>query len=116
MERWCSIWRIKLNTKKTQFILFGKGRKKLKKALTLFGTQIALNDQVILLGITYDKKMNLSAQINKIITKAKQKTGLLRRLRRTGWGTSSQVLIKLYVCFIRPILEYGAVLTAGVQP
>ena len=70
---------------------------------------------MVLLGIIYDKKMNLNAQINKTITKAKQRTGLLKRLRGTGWGTSSKVLIKLYVCFIRPILEYGAVLTAGVS-
>ena len=115
LELWCSMWRIKLNAKKTQLVVFNKRKTRIKPNVTLFGEKIPQFDQATLLGITLDHKMSLNQHIANITKKARQRTGLLVRLRGTNWGTSSAVLIKLYKAFIRPILEYGAVIFAAMN-
>ena len=45
--------------------------------------------------------------------RANQGTNLLKMLRGKTWGSNKKTLMTLYKQFIRPILEYGAVATAG---
>ena len=56
--------------------------------------------------------MSLMAYCKKLRKKAIQRTALLSKLRGHGWGASPKVLLSLYKSYIRPILEYGSVLTA----
>ena len=80
--------------------------------LTLFGTIIDLCNEATLLGCTLDKEKSLKNHVDKLIVKTKQRMSLIRRLKGTSWGASSQCILNIYKSFIRPILEYGSMLTA----
>jgi exonuclease III len=113
LEQWCATWRIKLNAKKTQYIVFSR-RKRLKSKykLTLFGHELEPCPQAILLGVTFDTKMSLAAHCEKAAKRARQRVGLLRCISGTNWGADTKTLLKLYKTYIRPIMEYGNVVTA----
>ena len=115
LELWCSLWRIKLNAGKTQLITFSKRHNQERIRLTLFNQEIEHYDQVTLLGVTLDKKLTLKPHFENIKRKANQRISLLCRLRGTNWGASPECLIKLYKAFIRPVLEYGAVVLAAAN-
>ena len=47
--------------------------------------------------------------------RAMQRINLLRRICGQGWGADQRTVLKLYKQYIRPVLEYGYVATAGTQ-
>ena len=51
LEIWCSLWRIKINTNKTQFIMFTR-QQRVVKPLILFGNILQKVKEVTLLGVT----------------------------------------------------------------
>jgi len=57
IQKWCSKWRIKLNVTKTQLVTFS--HTKTKMTLKLFGESIHEQNELTLLGVTFDKKIEL---------------------------------------------------------
>ncbi len=112
LETWCSKWRIKLNAAKTQYIVFSKKNKPSNPKLTIFGTYIIESASATLLGIKFDKKLTMGPHIKDISTKARQRASMLTRLRGKGWGFKKETLVKVYKQFVRPVLEYGAIVTS----
>ena len=64
------------------------------------------------MGITFDAKFTFDEHIEDIVTRAKKRLNLLKALRGQSWGASPQTILYSYRTYIRPILEYGAVLFA----
>ena len=62
LEDWCQKWLIKLNSKKTQIILF-RPQIKQKPIITMGGNQIESTDKATLLGTTLDPRMNMMANL-----------------------------------------------------
>ena len=106
------MWRIKLNASKTQLIIFSRRKKQIELNVTLFGERIKLCKEAILLGVTVDKRLSFKTHVANMTGKARKRLGLLALLRGTNWGADSKSLLRLYVSYVRPILEYGAVLIA----
>ena len=113
LEQWCSMWRIKLNAGKTQLILFTRRKKQIELNITLFGERIESCQEASLLGITVDRKLLFKTHVANMTGKARKRLGLLASLRGTTWGADSKSLLRLYKSYVRPILEYGAVLIAA---
>jgi hypothetical protein len=115
LELWCSLWRIKINAGKTQLIVFSRRRKVPNIRVTLFNQVVQKFNQVILLGMTLDERLTLKPHFDKVRLTANKRISLLFRLRGTNWGASSTCLIKLYKAYIRPVLEYGAIIMAAAN-
>ena len=113
LEIWCSLWRIKLNVAKTQLVSFGRHRQSLE--LQLFGRPIKEQNELTLLGVTFDKGLTLGPHCIQKVKKATQRVNLLKRLRGTGWGASRRTLLNLYKQYVRPVLETGSVCTADAR-
>ena len=115
LELWCSMWRIKLNAGKTQLIIFNRRKSPPNIKLTLFNQEIEQFDKVTLLGMILDKRLTLKEHFDAIRKKANSRINLLCRLKGTNWGAPSECLIRLYKSFIRPVLEYGAIVLAAAN-
>ena len=68
-----------------------------------------------MLGMTLDKRLTLKAYFEAIRQKANKRITLLCRLRGTNWGASQKCLVRLYKAYIRPVLEYGAIILAAAN-
>ena len=109
LESWCSTWRIKLNAAKTQFLFFTSQSTRPIPTLTLFNTNIQLSvSEVSFLGGKFrEKSLSMIHHCMAKRAEAERRINLLRRLRGTDWGCSSEALLHLYKTFIRPVLETG---------
>lgn len=113
LELWCSIWRIKLNNNKTQYLSTTKSKS--IKQLTVFNNVIKPETKATLLGIIFDQKLTLEKHVDNITTKARRRLNLLRLLRGTNFGANPHSLLRIYKSYIRPVLETGHVLTADAS-
>ena len=68
------------------------------------GTHIVFEDELKIVGITYDRKMNWSAMISEKALKGRQALGCLFRVR--SLLTDADMAI-IYKSFVRSVLEYG---------
>ena len=50
-----------------------------------------------------------------LITKVYRQLHLLKLLKGTDWGARPYTILKAYKCFIRPVLEYGALITGALR-
>lgn len=114
LETWCSLWRIKLNAKKSQVIIFNRRRKEEPGLyLELFGRRLADEAEATLLGVKLDKRLSLKTHVDSLCERATKRVKLLYRLKGTGWGADSACVMKIYKMFIRPLFEYDAIDLAG---
>ena len=124
IERWCSTWRIKINVGKTQLTTFSKTRDKVRKVkrvtnkfdnkpLTLFGQVITEKKKMTLLGVTFDQNLSYVHHCKEKAIEASRRLNMLRMLRGKNWGANSRTLLTLYKQYIRPIVDYGNVVTAN---
>ena len=82
------------------------------KPITLFGKIIEEVKCVTLLGVTLEYNLTFTKHMEKATNKTGMRLNLMRRIRGTTWGANKDTLLKLYKSYIRPVLEYGHVVTA----
>ena len=121
LEKWCAKWRIKLNTKKTQLLLLKNSKKPSKSTkkevtLRLFGEKIEEVQKAKLLGVTLTPNMKFKRHAEIAIEKARQRINLPKLLSGTDWGCSPKTIMRLYKAFVRPVLEYGAIVLLSASP
>ncbi|GBN65883.1 RNA-directed DNA polymerase from mobile element jockey [Araneus ventricosus] len=108
-EKWCSQWRVAINTEKTKAIMFRKGHSnKTIKQLHLFDEQLTWEPQVKYLGLILDNKLAFRQHTKYNSDKFWNKVHLIIPLigRRTCLSLSNKVL--LFKQVLRPILTYAA--------
>ena len=115
IEAWCSKWRIKLNAEKTQLIVFSVGPKPELIDLELFGEPIIQTQTAKLLGILFDRRLSFKDHMKDLMTKVYRRLNLLKLLKGTNWGARPYTILKAYKCFIRPVLEYGSLITGALR-
>jgi exonuclease III len=116
IEKWTNHWRVKINPTKSQSILFTFP--KAQKQRTLF-TQSRLiinrdvipkNNTVQYLGITVSSTCTLHADLKATLKKARNRANLLYKIRGRLRGCAPETLLYTYNSFIRPVIEYRALL------
>ena len=113
LENFCSMWRIKLNAEKTWCLNFHINKENDNSPrLWLKGELLRYTKSFKFLGITFDPKLTYREHILDIVKRAKKRLNLLKALRGQLWGASPLTILYSYRSYIRPILEYGAVLFA----
>ena len=102
LYEWASYWQLEINPGKCQTLHLG-----LKNPVLTYeigDNKIANYDEVKDLGVITDSMLKYSAHINTIVTKAFQRLGLIRH----GFlSRDRKLLVKAYVTYVRPVLEYS---------
>lgn len=103
--KWLQINKLSLNLKKTHFMIFRKGRKKISfnKKLLIDNTMIEIKSQTKFLGVIIDDKLSFAPHIKYIRGKVARATGVLFKCRKFF---KSDVLRSLYNAFIYPYFTY----------
>ena len=106
IHQWSSDWGITFNAAKPKSMLFS--RKKMANLPPLFfnGTMLENSKSHKHLGVTFNSNVKWNSHINEIYTKACRRINILRLMKHK---LDRKSLGKLYIGFIRPILEYGGI-------
>ena len=107
LESWSSKWLLKINESKTTYTNFTLSTKRQEATLVLNGKALRADETPSYLGITLDRRLTWKPHLNKAQARAKLRLGIMRKLAGTTWGADMNVLKKLYVGRVRPVLEYG---------
>lgn len=113
LQPWLTKWRIKVNNRKSQAIIFTKRRNHRFPAhalqpLQLFGKEITWSNQVVYLGVTMDQGLTWNAHLLNTRHKAQAQLRKLYPLLNLNSALSYKIGLMLYKTLIRPILTYAS--------
>ena len=113
LAKWCAKWRIKLNPEKTKVIIFSRSllARKSEPVLKLYGERLKIYPQVKLLGITFDSKLTFQKHFEENLGRCNIRYHRLRLTVNKKWGPSPFTILQIYKQYVRPIFEYGSLLT-----
>ena len=106
-DEWVERNNMELNGKKTKElrITFSNHNFDLGEQLLIANTPINVVRKAKLLGLTISDNLKWNYHIQDICSKASKRLYFLRILQRAGFDVPD--LVKLYCCYIRPVLEYA---------
>jgi hypothetical protein len=111
IENYFSSWKMRLNSAKTESILFTHSRimrEKMKTEKITFGNNILEWQPVVkYLGVSLDSKLLMRQNIESNISKAQKATAVLYPLLKRNSPVPTDSKITLYRSYIRPILTYA---------
>lgn len=108
IEHWSNKWRIKLNSQKTQCIMFTKKPTHRQPInISLYGNPITITKTAKFLGVTFQQNMTWTTHISNITTEARKRLNHLKALTGKKNGASPETIIKVYTSYIRSIFEYA---------
>lgn len=111
MQQFFDMWKIKINTTKTQAIIFPFDNKRKRIPINQLKSgahTIPLEKSVKYLGITFDSKLNFGEHITNTIDKANKCFRALYSILAPNSQLSIQNKSLIYTSIIRPILSYGS--------
>ena len=106
---------LNLKKTKTEFVLYGSHQKLAKQqkcSILLGGMKVNEADQYEYLGITLDKHLNLTLQVNKLYKRITSRINLLSRIRHAISPTAAE---SIYSTMINPLLLYCYPIYAGLS-
>lgn len=106
-------WKIKINDSKTEFIMFSKSTKMLKKLnsdpLRFRNQTLSWTPNVRYLGFTLDNKLTYKSHIDLAIKKARKLMSVLFCLIKKNNQLKPEHKVHVYKAYIRPVLTYGEI-------
>ena len=99
---WGSKWQVKFASNKTQLLIVSRSSTALR--LTLESEAILPQDEVEVLGVTYDSALTFRHHIERL---AREASGKLASLRRISWLLDAKGFEVLYKAQVRSSLEYS---------
>ena len=63
----------------------------------------------------FDRRLSFKDHMKDLMTKVYRRLNLLKLLKGTNWGARPYTILKAYKCFIRPVLEYGSLITGALR-
>ena len=101
---WSSVWQIQISHSKSNILQIGQSQT--SQSIHINNIPIQIINSVIDLGITVDTAdLRFELHINNIISKANQRSALIRRCFLSH---NAQNLIRAFQTYVRPILEYAS--------
>ena len=106
IEKMCLMSGVIISTTKTKAIYLGNGK---PSRLLIDGNEIDFVDTYKYLGLYVGRRnASKSQEVNRIITNCKERIRPMRALAMGNKGVPAGVLRKMYIGFIRPIIDYAA--------
>jgi hypothetical protein len=81
MEKWLFKWRLEINAKKCQFIIFGRKKHVSELKLKLFNELIPRVNETRFLRIILDSRMNFIKCVEEIVNKCSNRLNILKKKR-----------------------------------
>ena len=107
LQNWTSANLMRLNEKKTHYILFNRARTPFTTRLTVNGQVLEKKQHIKLLGVWLQEDGGWEKNTQELCKKAYTRLGMLTKLRYAG--VSIENLLIIYKLHIRTCLEYNAV-------
>jgi hypothetical protein len=110
---WFKLNKLSLNIKKTNYILFQNGNKKINNnglTINIDGTNIDQVGSTKFLGVVINSKLNWNNHIKIICNKISKNTGIILRTRN---NLTHETLLMLYRSLIQPYIEYCNIIWAA---
>ena len=113
IHTWMLKWQMVVSINKTVITLFNRGGhhtriNKLNFSLSYNGVNLKIENNPKFLGITLDPGLHLHKNTEKIVSRAKKRLNMLRKLKGSKWGVSSSLIIITFKILIRSIIDYAA--------
>ena len=103
--KWSQIWQLPLNLDKCKGIHYGKNNP--AHSYTIGDKSLNIDTEEKDVGVLFDQTLDFKAHIKKMIAKANQRVGLIKR---SFTKLSKESFKILYKSLVRPILEYCSVI------
>ena len=110
MEKWLFKWRLEINAKKCQFIIFGRKKQSIEINLKLFNEQIPKVSETKFLGVTLDSRLNFSKCVEDITNKCNNRLNIIKILSHKSWKLESNTVKAVYYALIRSIIDYNSII------
>jgi ribonuclease P/MRP protein subunit RPP40 len=104
ISEWCAENDLQLNIAKCSIMTFSRKKQRIAHDYNLQNTILLRTSQYKDLGVTFDERLNFNEHINLIINSSVKMLGFI--IRSTLCLQSSEVLVRLYIAYIRSKLEY----------
>ena len=106
VEKWGRKWQMEFNTNKCKVVEFGKSKKRVHWDYMMGGVKLEKSSEEVDLGVTITQGLTPDRHISKVSGKA---TNLLRRIKMAFTYLDKDMIRKMFVTMVRPMLEYAAV-------
>ena len=103
LDEWSNKWLMSFNPDKTEIMVFSNIEIP-NFDFSLNGTSIPISDCHKHLGVTFSSNAKWNDHIENVVTSVKKHLNILRKLK---YQLNRNTLEKLYLVYIRPILEYA---------
>ena len=109
LKRYCDQWCMQINMTKTVYNIYSNSREVLARDLELKIEDKCLQRDPLprYLGVALDSRLNLTAHVEQLAGRVRERIGLMKKLAGTNWGATLLSLKILYVAFVRSALEYA---------
>jgi len=106
----------RFSSAKSKCIVFSKKTKRaLKPEIKLNNVIIPLVNDIKILGMTFDKKLNWNKHFSALKTITSKTTNIIKILANNKWGAQSRILHNVYKSIIRSKIEYGAIIYGSAK-
>jgi hypothetical protein len=108
LQEWSNKWKLFFNVSKCKVLHTGKNNPKCDYEMIVNDVIEKLNEceEEKDLGVTFDAHLSFDPHINRVVNKANQMIGIIRR---TFSFLDKNTFLKLYKAFVRPHVEYANV-------
>lgn len=112
LETWLYKWRLDMNAKKCQYMLFGRNHKLKQKQLNLklFNDYIPKTNYIKFLGITLDPRVNFHKCMEEITKKCDSRLNILKILANKAWKLNEETIKAIYFSLVRSIIDYNSII------
>jgi ribonuclease HI len=110
IQTWSEKWKMSLNQGKTETMIISSSNADLQwePALFLKGTRVKIVKEYKFLGVTIDGGLHFNTHVNRLVSKCKKRSRILKCLAGKDWGQNLETQRALYSTYIRSALEYAS--------
>ncbi|GFX84689.1 probable RNA-directed DNA polymerase from transposon X-element [Trichonephila clavipes] len=106
LHLWCIENNMTVNLKKTTCQFFTLNRQPFSPQLVYNSMPVQQSDVSIYLGCALDNKLKWTKHAELVVSKARKRLSILKRLTGVKWGCNRDTLNTTYKTYIQPVLNY----------
>lgn len=112
LSEWGAEKGLAFSPSKTKVLNFTRKRHQINLQLTLYNKPLVQVTETTFLGMNFDSKLRWTSHIRQLKNKCIKRLSILKVLNGSSWGSDRKCLLRLYICYIRSIMDYGNIMYA----